>query len=89
MALQVNFDHNGYEFENAYVNATVGRVDKVQTLVFVNMWPSEADRTANKPALNSIVEVVPTNLSETSDNPIEYAYKLLKTLPKYASATDV
>lgn len=89
MALQVPFNINGYEFTEAYVNATVARSDKNQTAIIVNVWPTQADRTSERPPLYSTIEVVQTNMLESADNPIAYAYKLLKTLPKYSSATDV
>lgn len=88
MAIQIEYSYGGYTLPTAYLKATIGRVDVDTTVVVYQVWPTQADRDANRAAVDSGAHVLPTDL-ESIVNPIAYAYDLLKTLPEYADALDV
>ena len=88
MAIQIEYNYGGYTLPTAYLKATIGRADTNTTVIVYQVWPTQADRDANRAAVDSGAHVLPTDLN-AEVNPIAYAYDLLKTLPAYAAAIDV
>ena len=88
MAIQIEYSYGGYTLPTAYLKATIGRADVNSTVVVYQVWPTQADRDANRNSVDSGAHVLPTDLN-AEVNPIAYAYDLLKTLPEYAAAIDV
>lgn len=88
MAIQIEYSYGGYTLPTAYLKATIGRADADTTVVAYQVWPTQADRDANRASVDSGAHVLPTDLNAVV-NPITYAYDLLKTLPAYAAAIDV
>lgn len=89
MALSQEYTCNQYTYPNAYIKAHVGRSSTDQTTIMVYVWPTQADRTAERPPIYTDARTLPTDLNVASQNPIEYAYLLLKTTSEFASAVDV
>lgn len=88
MAIQIEYSYGGYTLPTAYLKATIGRADADTTVVAYQVWPTQADRDANRASVDSGAHVLPTDINAVV-NPITYAYDLLKTLPAYAAAIDV
>ncbi len=89
MALSLEYTCNQYTYPNAYINAHVGRSTTQETSVMFYVWPTEADRIAGRPPVYSDVRSIATNMSLPAQNPIEYVYNLLKTLPEFENAVDI
>lgn len=89
MAIQTEYEYGGYTLPEAYLKATIGRADMETTVVMYNVWPTAADRAANRQPVDSGAEVIPTDITLAAANPIAYVYGLLKTLPRFANAVDV
>ena len=93
MALTKATTYNTVALPNAYYRAVYPQIDFSKTTMSFRVWvyPSQVQAdTAGAPALDDLAEThsgVPYSLSGA--NPLEQAYAYLKTLPAYASATNV
>ncbi len=89
MALSLEYTCNQYTYTNAYIKAHIGRATVEETTVLFYVWPTEADRTAGRPPVYSDARSLATNIVLVAQNPIEYAYLLLKSTSEFENATDV
>lgn len=79
----------GRSYTAAYVKASIVRSDKEATLVQLEVWETQALREQSVPPLqmSSPLRSFPTQLSLPSDNPVDYAYKLLEASGEFPDAT--
>jgi hypothetical protein len=89
MALSQEYTCNQYAYPNAYIKAHIGRATVEETTVMFYVWPTQADRIANRPPVYSDARSLPTDFNIAAQNPIEYVYALLKTLPEFENAVDI
>lgn len=89
MALSQEYTCNQYVYPNAYIKAHIGRATVEQTTVMFYVWPTQADRAAERPPIYSDTRVMATDFNIAAQNPIEYVYNLLKTLPEFENAVDI
>ena len=89
MAIQVEYSYGGYTLPEAYLKASIGRANVETTVVVFEVWPTQADREANRQPVDTGARVLATDFELAADNPIAYVYDLLKTLPEFAEAIDV
>lgn len=89
MAITQEYTCNQYTYANAYIKAHIGRADVETTTVMFMVWPTQADRVANKPPVYADARTLATDFNVAAQNPIEYVYNLLKTSPEFANATDI
>jgi len=89
MAIKSEYSYGGYTIPEAYIKASIGRANVATTVVVFEVWPTQTDREALRQPVDTGARVIATNLNLAADNPIAYAYELLKTLPEFAEAIDV
>ncbi|RYE95685.1 MAG: hypothetical protein EOO77_42405 [Oxalobacteraceae bacterium] len=98
MALTKNYNRYGTTFNNAYFQITTVQTSKAQGYtVLVQVFVSATAATSGVEAISQLSyqipyrEVVDNDADGNPDvfqNPVAFAYALLKTLPDYADATD-
>lgn len=76
------------EYTNAYISARVIYCDKNKTLIHLQVWESQElkELHATIPVFTTDLEL-PTVMWVASNNPIDYAYKLLEASDNFPNAT--
>ena len=95
MAFTLPLTLNGEHQEAAYIKATVAYADATQLVVKLTVWTSQTSRTnGGEPVPSNWLPSgfteqpsLVTNLELASDNPIDYAYKLLEASGLFPEAT--
>jgi len=95
MAFTTPLAINGEQQAAAYVKATIGYCDTKRTVVKLEVWTSQASRTGGGqpiphswlPSGFNDIPQFDTDLELQSNNPVEYAYKLLEASGPYPDAT--
>ncbi len=89
MALSQEYTCNQYVYPNAYIKAHIGRATVETTGIMFYVWPTQADRIAERPPVYSDARTLPTDFNIAAQNPIEYSYLLLKSTSEFSTAIDV
>ena len=89
MAFITPLDVNGRSYANAYVKATLANSTAQQTILRLQVWETQDLREQCVPSLPYPDDIVvcDTDMELTSNNPIDYGYKLLEASGKFPEAT--
>lgn len=81
-------NERGRVFNQAYIRAQVARCNKESCIVVCEIWEDDESRQQYPMNPDSLfTRIFTTDLNIVSNNPIEYAYKLLEASGEFPGAT--
>ena len=88
MAFITPLEVAGRSYPAAYIKATIARCDSKQTVLKLQAWETKELREQNVPPLawDNDLRSYETNLDLQSNNPVDYAYKLLEASGEFTKA---